>query len=125
MNSDILCYCHQVLFIIGSTGVGKTKLSVELAKAFGGEIVNADAMQVIKTAAVCSAIAWYDAHLYPQQMYRGLNIATAKVTKEEMNGVKHHLLRYLPSYAMCGVYMVTHLSKMSVSWTAPATRPLM
>ena len=39
-------HCHKVLFIIGSTGVGKTKLSVELAKAFGGEIINADAMQV-------------------------------------------------------------------------------
>jgi tRNA dimethylallyltransferase len=50
--------------------VGKTKLSVELAKRIGGEIISADSMQV----------------------YRGMDIGSAKVTKEEMQGVPHYLI---------------------------------
>ncbi len=61
---------HKVIAIVGPTGVGKTKLSIELAKKINGEVINADSTQV----------------------YRGLDVATAKVTKEEMKGVKHHLL---------------------------------
>ena len=60
----------MIIVIAGPTGVGKTKLSIELAKHFNGEIVNADSTQV----------------------YKGLDIATAKVGKEEMEGIKHHLL---------------------------------
>lgn len=60
----------MILAIVGPTGVGKTKLSIELANIFNGEIINADSMQI----------------------YEGLDIGTAKVTKEEMQGVKHHLL---------------------------------
>ena len=59
----------MILVIVGPTGVGKTKLSVELAKIYNGEIINGDAMQV----------------------YKGLDIGTAKVTKEEMDGIKLHL----------------------------------
>ncbi len=59
----------QVLVIVGPTGVGKTKLSIELAKKLHGEIINADAMQV----------------------YRGLDIGTAKVKEEEKDSVPHHL----------------------------------
>src|SRR4030066_2093649 len=59
------------LVIINSpTATGKTTLSVELARKFGGEIVNADSMQV----------------------YRYLDIGTAKPTKEQLNQVKHHLI---------------------------------
>ncbi len=60
----------MVIVVVGPTGVGKTKLSIELAKKLNGEIINADSTQV----------------------YRGMDIGTAKVTKEEMDGVVHHLL---------------------------------
>ena len=60
----------MVIVIVGPTGVGKTKLSIELAKKLNGEIINADSTQV----------------------YKGMDIGTAKVTKEEMDGVVHHLL---------------------------------
>ncbi|XP_053947756.1 tRNA dimethylallyltransferase-like [Anastrepha ludens] len=59
-----------LIVILGSTGTGKTKLSLELAERFGGEIISADSMQV----------------------YANLNIATAKATKEEQSRAKHHLL---------------------------------
>lgn len=59
----------EVIVIVGPTAVGKTKLSVELAKYFHGEIINADSTQV----------------------YKGLNIATAKVTEDEKEGIPHHL----------------------------------
>ena len=51
----------KVIVILGPTAVGKTKLSVELAKRLNGEVINADSTQV----------------------YQGLDIATAKVTEEE------------------------------------------
>ena len=60
----------MVIVIVGPTGVGKTKLSIELAKKLNGEIINADSTQVFKT----------------------LDIGTAKVTKEEMENIPHHLL---------------------------------
>lgn len=59
----------MIICIVGPTGVGKTKLSVELAKILNGEIINADSTQV----------------------YKGLDIATAKVTEEEKEGIPHHL----------------------------------
>ena len=60
----------MIICIVGPTGVGKTKLSIELAKKYNCEIINADSTQV----------------------YKNLNIATAKITKEEMEGIKHHLI---------------------------------
>lgn len=60
---------EKVICIVGPTGVGKTKLSIELAKNLNGEVINADSTQV----------------------YRGMNIATAKVTEEEKEGIPHHL----------------------------------
>ena len=60
---------NKVIVIVGPTGVGKTKLSIELAKLLDGEVINADSTQV----------------------YKGLDIATAKVTEEEKEGVVHHL----------------------------------
>lgn len=59
-----------LIVILGSTGTGKTKLSLELAERFGGEIISADSMQV----------------------YTNLDIATAKATKEEQSRARHHLL---------------------------------
>jgi tRNA dimethylallyltransferase len=60
----------NVLVIIGPTAVGKTKLSIELAKFLNGEIISADSMQI----------------------YKYMNIGTAKVTPEEMEGIKHYLI---------------------------------
>lgn len=56
--------------IAGPTASGKTALSVALAKALGGEVISADSMQ----------------------LYRGMDIGTAKVTSEEMDGVPHHMI---------------------------------
>ena len=60
---------NRILIISGPTAVGKTEVSIDIARRIGGEIVNADSMQV----------------------YRGMDIGTAKITKEEMCGVPHHL----------------------------------
>lgn len=59
-----------LVILTGPTAVGKTKLSVELAKRINGEIISADSMQV----------------------YRGMDIGSAKVTREEMQGVPHYLI---------------------------------
>ena len=66
----------RVIVITGPTGVGKTRLSVKLAKKLKGEIINADSMQV----------------------YKGLDIGTAKIKPEEKERVKHHL------FDICDVY---------------------
>ncbi|MEZ4200672.1 MAG: tRNA (adenosine(37)-N6)-dimethylallyltransferase MiaA [Candidatus Paceibacterota bacterium] len=60
----------KLLVIVGPTASGKTGLAIKLAKQFKGEVVSADSRQV----------------------YRGLDIGTAKVTREEMDGVPHHLI---------------------------------
>ncbi|HHU59963.1 TPA: tRNA (adenosine(37)-N6)-dimethylallyltransferase MiaA [bacterium] len=61
---------EKVIVIVGPTGVGKTKLSVDLARHFNTEIISADSMQI----------------------YKGMDIGTAKVTKDETSGIKHHLI---------------------------------
>lgn len=63
----------DVLCIVGPTAVGKTRLSIELAKLLNGEIISGDAMQ----------------------FYKGLDIGTAKATPEDQSQVKHHLLDIL------------------------------
>lgn len=60
---------NKIIVITGPTAVGKTRLSIELAKKYNGEIINADAVQV----------------------YKGLDIGSAKVTEEEKEGIPHHL----------------------------------
>lgn len=64
---------RPLVIITGPTASGKTALSIELAKQIGGEIISADSMQV----------------------YRHMDIGSAKVTKEEMDGVPHHLIDVL------------------------------
>ncbi|NLY45249.1 MAG: tRNA (adenosine(37)-N6)-dimethylallyltransferase MiaA [Tissierella sp.] len=61
---------ENLFILIGPTAIGKTALSIDLARKFGGEIISADSMQI----------------------YKYMNIGTAKVTKNEMEGVSHHLI---------------------------------
>lgn len=63
----------MIIVLTGPTGVGKTKLSIALAKKYQAEIINADAMQV----------------------YKDLNIGTAKITEEEKENIPHHLLSFI------------------------------
>lgn len=59
-----------VIVIMGPTAVGKTRLSIDIAKQFNGEIISGDSMQV----------------------YKGMDIGTAKITEDEMQGVTHHMI---------------------------------
>ena len=61
---------QKLLVLGGPTAVGKTELSIKLAKELNGEIISADSMQI----------------------YKYMDIGSAKITEEEMNGVKHHLI---------------------------------
>ena len=62
-----------LVVLTGPTAVGKTKLSIALAKALDGEIISADSMQV----------------------YKHMDIGSAKITETEMDGVPHHLIDVL------------------------------
>ncbi|MBQ7117364.1 MAG: tRNA (adenosine(37)-N6)-dimethylallyltransferase MiaA, partial [Clostridia bacterium] len=62
-----------VIVVLGPTASGKTSLAIEIAKKYGGEIVSADSMQI----------------------YKDMDIATAKPTKEEQSEVKHHLIGFV------------------------------
>lgn len=64
----------KIIVVAGPTASGKTALSIHLAKKYNAEVINADA----------------------QQVYKDVNIGTAKITKEEMENVKHHLLDFIP-----------------------------
>ena len=72
----------MIIVVCGPTGVGKTKMSVELAKKYNAVILNADSMQV----------------------YKELNIGTAKVTEEEKQGVPHYLFDIKEPDEMYTVY---------------------
>lgn len=61
---------NKLIVILGPTAAGKTALSIKLAKKFNGEVVSADSRQV----------------------YKGMDVGSAKITKKEMRGVPHHLL---------------------------------
>ena len=63
----------EVIVICGPTASGKTSLSIELAKRINGEIVSSDSMQI----------------------YKYMDIGTAKPTLEEMQGIKHYLLDFV------------------------------
>ena len=63
----------NLVILAGPTGVGKTHISIKLAKELNGEIISSDSMQI----------------------YKYMDIGSAKVTKEEMNGIVHHLIDFL------------------------------
>ena len=63
----------KIIVVVGPTASGKTSLGIHLAQKLGGEVVSGDSMQI----------------------YKDMNIATAKPTEEEMQGVKHHLIGFV------------------------------
>ncbi|RUS86250.1 hypothetical protein EGW08_005992, partial [Elysia chlorotica] len=64
---------NPLVVVLGATGAGKSKLAIEIAKSFAGEIISADSMQI----------------------YKGLDIISNKVTEEEQAEAPHHLISYL------------------------------
>ena len=64
---------NKAIVVVGATASGKTALGVHIAKRFNGEVISADSMQI----------------------YKGMDIATAKPTIEEMDGIKHHLIDFI------------------------------
>lgn len=64
----------KVAAVVGATASGKTSLAVELARRLNGEVISADSMQI----------------------YKGLSVATAKPTPDEMQGIPHHLIDFVP-----------------------------
>ncbi|WP_214734796.1 tRNA (adenosine(37)-N6)-dimethylallyltransferase MiaA [Exiguobacterium sp. s154] len=81
-----------VVVIVGPTAVGKTKTGIELAKAFDGEIVSGDSVQV----------------------YRGMDIGSAKVTKEEAEGIPHHLIDICDPDDAMSVAMFQQLARAAI-----------
>ena len=63
----------KAIVVVGATASGKTALGVHIAKNFNGEVISADSMQI----------------------YKGMDVATAKPTIEEMDGIKHHLIDFI------------------------------
>lgn len=82
----------KVVFILGPTAVGKTKIGVMLAKKFGGEIISADSVQI----------------------YRGLDVGSAKVTKEEMEGIVHHAIDILNPQEEFSVFDFVEYTKQKI-----------
>ena len=67
----------KIIAVTGPTASGKTALAIELAKRLDGEIISCDSMQI----------------------YRGMDIGTAKPTRDELAAVPHHLIDILPADA--------------------------
>ncbi len=84
---------QKLVILTGPTAVGKSKLSIELAKRIGGEIISADSMQV----------------------YKYMNIGTDKISKEKMGGVPHHLIDFLEPTQDFNVFMFQKLVKEKIS----------
>ena len=82
----------KMIVLTGPTAVGKTALSIALAKEIGGEIISADSMQV----------------------YRYMDIGSAKISKEEMQGVPHHLIDVLDPSEEFHVYRFQQMAKEAV-----------
>ncbi len=82
-----------LIIIAGPTAVGKSELAVMLAKRIGGEIISADSMQV----------------------YRGMDIGSAKITEAEMQGIKHHLIDILDPFEEFNVALFQDLARKAVN----------
>ncbi len=84
---------QKLVILTGPTAVGKTKLSIELAKAIGGEIISADSMQV----------------------YKKMDIGTAKIMPNEMDGIKHHLIDVLEPNEEFNVVLFQEMAKNAIN----------
>ncbi|MDQ0199890.1 tRNA (adenosine(37)-N6)-dimethylallyltransferase MiaA [Neobacillus ginsengisoli] len=84
---------QKVLVIIGPTAVGKTKLSIDLAKRYNGEIISGDSMQI----------------------YRKMDIGTAKIKESEMEGIPHHLIDIKEPDESFSVAEFQHLVRTKIS----------
>ena len=84
---------QKLVILTGPTAVGKSKLSIELAKRIGGEIISADSMQV----------------------YKYMNIGTDKISTEKMCGVPHHLIDFLEPTEDFNVFMFQKLVKEKIA----------
>ncbi len=82
----------KVLIIVGPTGVGKTDLSIELAKRFNAEIISGDSVQI----------------------YKGLDIGSAKITEEEKQGIKHYGIDELSFLDNYSVYDFQKMSRFNI-----------
>ena len=91
---------QPLIILTGPTAVGKTSLSIRLAKAVDGEIISADSMQI----------------------YKHMDIGSAKVTKEEMDGVPHHLIDLLGPWEECNVVTFQQLAKTALEEIASRGR---
>lgn len=83
---------HKLVIITGPTAVGKTSISIKLAKKIGGEIISADSMQV----------------------YRNMNIGTAKIKQEEMQGIPHYLIDCLNPDEEFNVAIFQNMAKKAI-----------
>lgn len=95
MMQDNACVAKKkpLIVLTGPTAVGKTALSVKLAKALDAEIISADSMQV----------------------YKGMDIGSAKIRKEEMDGIRHHLIDILDPKEEFNVVLFQKLAKEAVA----------
>lgn len=84
---------NPLIILTGPTAAGKTKLSIALAKAVNGEIISADSMQV----------------------YRHMNIGSAKIQPEEMQGVKHYLVDLLEPTQDFNIFLFQKLAKQAIA----------
>lgn len=82
----------KIILIAGPTGVGKTAASVSVAKKIGGEIISADSMQI----------------------YRKMDIGTAKIMPDEMKGIPHHLIDIVEPYDEFSVKDFDDMSKTAI-----------
>ena len=82
----------KILIIVGPTGVGKTDLSIELAKRFNAEIISGDSVQI----------------------YKGLDIGSAKITEEEKQGIKHYGIDELSFLDNYSVYDFQKMSRFNI-----------
>ncbi len=82
----------KLIAVVGPTASGKTSLAVKIAQKYNGEVISADSMQI----------------------YKGMTIATAKPDEEEMGGIPHHLIDFLPPSETFSVSQFTELANKAI-----------
>ncbi|GAA1353562.1 tRNA (adenosine(37)-N6)-dimethylallyltransferase MiaA [Falsarthrobacter nasiphocae] len=92
MTTTVLAPAEPVVAIVGATGTGKSDLAMDLAERLGGEIVNTDAMQ----------------------LYRGMDIGTAKVPVGERRGLPHHMLDVLDLHEEASVAVFRDAARQAI-----------